>query len=417
MLHFRKLTITDRAWAQPFIEAENSRSADYNFGNIYMWDGAYRQHLDRASTGRLLTKLRYEDMPFFAFPIGSGDVKPGHRGADGVCRAPAAIPSPSAASPRSTAPCWRRPIPAASASPRTATASTTSIPSKSSPPSAGKKLHGKRNFCNRFEKEHSWEFKRLTPRAHALCAWSMLGEWQGELRRPARRAWTTSTAAIVRGFMRWKELGLEGGVLFADGKLVGFTVGEVISTDTFDVHFEKAFASMPGAYPMVCREFAKQILADHPNIVYLNREDDMGHENLRSAKLEYYPEFLLHEVHGEVRPRMSELRFAPLASGRRPGAPAALGARFSATGRSSRASSSASCGGPSTAAWRNPAGEIAAMGFCIPGAVARGARCSYIYAMATAERYRGLGAAREIGLGAYRRRLCLRRRPRRDAPR
>ncbi|MFR5781895.1 MAG: hypothetical protein ACLUEK_08685 [Oscillospiraceae bacterium] len=39
MLHFRKLSITDRAWAQPFIEAENSRSADYNFGNIYMWDG------------------------------------------------------------------------------------------------------------------------------------------------------------------------------------------------------------------------------------------------------------------------------------------------------------------------------------------------------------------------------------------
>ena len=75
MLHFRKLSITDRAWAQPFIEAENSRSADYNFGNIYMWDGAFRQHLTSVD-GRLLTKLRYEDMPFFAFPIGSGDVKP-----------------------------------------------------------------------------------------------------------------------------------------------------------------------------------------------------------------------------------------------------------------------------------------------------------------------------------------------------
>lgn len=44
-------------------------------------------------------------------------------------------------------------------------------------------------------------------------------------------------------------------------------------------------------------------------------------------------------------------------------------------------------------------GAIAAMGFCIPGAVACGARCSYIYAMATAELHRGLGAAREIGLG------------------
>ena len=75
MLQFRKLTISDRDWAQPFIEAEDSRSADYNFGNIYMWDGAYRQRL-AALEGRLLTKLRYEDMPFFAFPIGSGSVKP-----------------------------------------------------------------------------------------------------------------------------------------------------------------------------------------------------------------------------------------------------------------------------------------------------------------------------------------------------
>ena len=75
MLQFRKLTISDRDWAQPFIEAEDSRSADYNFGNIYMWDGAYRQHL-AALEGRLLTKLRYEDMPFFAFPIGSGSAKP-----------------------------------------------------------------------------------------------------------------------------------------------------------------------------------------------------------------------------------------------------------------------------------------------------------------------------------------------------
>ena len=41
MLQFRKLTISDRDWTQPFIEAEDSRSADYNFGNIYMWDTEY----------------------------------------------------------------------------------------------------------------------------------------------------------------------------------------------------------------------------------------------------------------------------------------------------------------------------------------------------------------------------------------
>lgn len=47
-------------------------------------------------------------------------------------------------------------------------------------------------------------------------------------------------------------------------------------------------------------------------------------------------------------------------------------------------------------------GKIAAMGFCVPGATARGARCSYIYAMATSEPYRGLGAAQKIGLGLIR---------------
>ena len=156
---------------------------------------------------------------------------------------------------------------------------------------SGKKLHGKRNFCNRFEKEHSWEFRRLTPELMPWCM-GMLGAWQGSYEAPPEGL-DDEHAAIVRGFMRWRELGLEGGVLFADGKIAGFTVGEVISSDTFDVHFEKAFASMPGAYPMVCREFSRQIMADHPEIVYLNREDDMGHENLRSAKQEYYPEFLL----------------------------------------------------------------------------------------------------------------------------
>ena len=155
----------------------------------------------------------------------------------------------------------------------------------------GKKLHGKRNFCNRFEKSHSWEFRRLTRDLIPTCM-EMLGKWQDEFEVPPEGL-DEEHGAIIRAFMRYDALGLEGGVLFAEGQAVGFTIGEVISSDTFDVHFEKAFASIPGAYPMVCREFTRQILSDHPNIVYLNREDDMGQANLREAKLEFAPEMLL----------------------------------------------------------------------------------------------------------------------------
>ena len=128
----------------------------------------------------------------------------------------------------------------------------------------------------------------------------MLGFWQREFDVPPDGL-EEEHGAIIRAFMRWEALGLEGGVLFADGQCVGFTVGEKISSDTFDVHFEKAYASIPGAYPMVCREFARQIMSDHPEIVYLNREDDMGHENLRSAKLEYRPEFMLRKYTARLK--------------------------------------------------------------------------------------------------------------------
>ena len=55
MIDFHRVTIADKAWVDPIVAAEDSRSADFNFGNIYMWDGAYRQHL-AALEGRLLTK-------------------------------------------------------------------------------------------------------------------------------------------------------------------------------------------------------------------------------------------------------------------------------------------------------------------------------------------------------------------------
>ncbi len=289
MTLFHRVTIEDKPFVDGFVRAENSRSADFNFGNIYMWDTAYRQFL-ASEGGRLLTTLKYEDLPFFAFPIGSGDLRP-------------AVEAISAHAAEEGWPLRLRGV----------TDGHRDLLEEAYPGRfdfeedrdcfdyvylaeklasfSGKKLHGKRNFCNRFEKEHSWEFRRLTRALFPNCM-EMLGFWQREFDTPPDGL-EEEHGAIIRALMRWDALGLEGGVLFADDVCVGFTIGEKISSDTFDVHFEKAYASIPGAYPMVCREFARQILADHPEIVYLNREDDMGHENLRSAKLEYHPEFLL----------------------------------------------------------------------------------------------------------------------------
>ena len=82
-------------------------------------------------------------------------------------------------------------------------------------------------------------------------------------------------------------------MLYANGEIMGFTMGEFASRDTFDVHFEKARVDINGAYPMVCRELTRMLIAKHPNLKYMNREDDMGLESLRTSKLSYKPEYLL----------------------------------------------------------------------------------------------------------------------------
>ena len=90
-----------------------------------------------------------------------------------------------------------------------------------------------------------------------------------------------------------EALGLEGVTLSWQGELLGFSLGAPLTDAVFDVHFERARSEIQGAYPAVNRSFAQYVRQTHPQIQYLNREDDMGVPGLRRSKLSYYPDHLL----------------------------------------------------------------------------------------------------------------------------
>ena len=90
----------------------------------------------------------------------------------------------------------------------------------------------------------------------------------------------------------YKELDLRGGVLRAEGNVVAFSIGEPGSDDTFVVHIEKAFADVPGAYPMINQQFVEH---EVQGFSYVNREEDMGETGLRSAKESYHPIFMVEK--------------------------------------------------------------------------------------------------------------------------
>ncbi len=290
MIEFKTITLCDKKWVDEIVMEENSPSADYNFGNIYIWDKHYRQLICRYE-GRMLTKLRYDGKPTFVFPVGSGPLRPAIEAlrefADyreypfcirGVTEKHRALLDEE--------------YPGRFEYIEDESCSDYIYFAEKLATYSGKALHGKKNHCNRFEAENDWDFVPLSRELIPGCL-DMLDLWSEDNAQRLDKSVSFEHDAILRAFAAFERLGLEGGVLRSGGNIVGFTLGEMASRDTFDVHFEKAEIELNGAYPMVCRELAKMMIKNHPELVYINREDDMGLEPLRQSKLSYKPEYLL----------------------------------------------------------------------------------------------------------------------------
>ena len=81
-----------------------------------------------------------------------------------------------------------------------------------------------------------------------------------------------------------------GGSIWLDGRMVAFTYGAAVTDDTIDVCVEKADRNIDGLFSVINQQFCAHM---PERFVYVNREEDMGLEGLRKAKLSYHPEILL----------------------------------------------------------------------------------------------------------------------------
>ena len=291
-LSFKPITLCDKCWVDPIVMAENSPSADYNFGNIYIWDKHYRQLICHFEN-RMITKLRYEGERAFVFPIGSGPLRPAIEALREFC-AERGYPLLLRGVTDKHKDQLEVLYPGSFTYAQEEGLSDYIYSAEKLATYSGKALHGKKNHCNRFEAEHDWDFLPLTRELIPGCL-DMLDVWTEDNSERLQSSISYEHDAIIRAFAAFERLGLEGGVLRSSGKIIGFSLGELACPDTFNVHFEKAEITINGAYPMVCRELTRMVMAAHPGLHYINREDDMGIEALRTSKLSYKPEFLLNK--------------------------------------------------------------------------------------------------------------------------
>lgn len=104
--------------------------------------------------------------------------------------------------------------------------------------------------------------------------------------------------AIEEALQNFEALGMKGAVLYVEGKPVGMTMASQIIPSVGDIHFEKVIDEYAndGGYAVINKMFAATLSGAR----LINREEDIGIEGLRKAKLSYYPLTILDKCHATV---------------------------------------------------------------------------------------------------------------------
>ena len=284
MLEFKEITMADKDWTTRSMRCSGLRGSEYTFSNLFNWSTTYTVRIARF--GDFMLARSGAARMHYLYPAGCGDLAgaltamEADAAANGIRFEMYGIPAEGIEKIEQLYPGRFKFTPVRD--------NFDYIYSRESLATlAGKKLHGKRNHINRFMAMYpDWRYEPITEK-NIEDAKAMNAEWCKQNGCHDKHSSLHREACAVRSaFNHYFELGLTGGVLYVEGKVVAFTCGSPVTDDTFVVHVEKAFADIHGAYTMINQQFVKNTLESYE---YVNREDDLGEAGLRKAKESYRP--------------------------------------------------------------------------------------------------------------------------------
>lgn len=157
---------------------------------------------------------------------------------------------------------------------------------------AGRKYSAKRNQLNRLQREYpAARYLPLTPQLTPACQ-ELAGRWCEFRRCDEDGSLLGEWEAVQEALAHFEALQLQGGVIELAGQIVAFAVGEPLNAQTAVIHIEKADPTITGLYVLINQQFVAQAWAAFP---FINREQDLGDEGLRQAKLSYNPDRLVEK--------------------------------------------------------------------------------------------------------------------------
>lgn len=156
---------------------------------------------------------------------------------------------------------------------------------------SGKAFHKKKNHFSKFVRTYP-DYKYYEIGAcNIYDAQKVADAWYYEHLQDEDASQLAEYKAIKEALENFEELGLIGGIIYVNDSPCAMTIASKINENTVDVHFEKAVGeyALNGGYAAINKLFSEKL----DGVTWLNREEDIGIEGLRKAKLSYRPKIML----------------------------------------------------------------------------------------------------------------------------
>lgn len=291
MIDFRRLELSQREAYDALLHMGGERGCEYSFTNLYLW-GRQRAAVVE---GDLVVFSQYNRKSVYLFPVGAGDKKKTLEAiiADARSRG---IPCRLTGLNQEDYALLERLYPGKFSIHFDRDAFDYIYAIEDLAELKGRKFQRKRNHLNRFRAARpDCTVTPITEENLALTR-VLVDRWYALRQQENPHGdYDLERAALEKALNHREALGLEGLLLMDGQELLAMAMGSFLSPTTFDIHFEKALDISDGTYAAINQAFAAHLHRKYPQLRWLNREDDLGLEGLRKAKLSYCPDHMIEK--------------------------------------------------------------------------------------------------------------------------
>jgi len=150
---------------------------------------------------------------------------------------------------------------------------------------SGHRYHRKKNQYNQFIRKYNFEVRDLIDKSVINDCIDFAKEWYDS--RENKDEQLRFELESIKDILANPEiLNIKGIAVYVDGRMAGFSIGEKANKKMAIVHIEKGNLDYDGIYSFLNKTMVERHFKD---VRLINRQEDLGIEGLRKAKMAYNP--------------------------------------------------------------------------------------------------------------------------------